>query len=130
MRLAGIVKDSIVDGVGIRDVIFVQGCPHKCPGCQNPSTWSLDGGEEYRLNEIADELDDSPNNITISGGEPFWNCGKLTDLLTFLDMLYPKKTIWIYTGYKFEELPERKSRQVVGTYNDSNCGARSFKQYC
>lgn len=107
MRLAGIVKDSIVDGVGVRDVIFVQGCPHKCPGCQNPSTWSLVGGEEYRLNEIADELDDSPNNITISGGEPFWDCGKLTDLLTFLDMLYPKKTIWIYTGYKFEELPER-----------------------
>lgn len=106
MRLAGIVKDSIVDGDGIRDVIFVQGCPHHCVGCHNPQTWSFEGGEEYRFSDIADELEDSPNNITISGGEPFHNAKRLSDLVTYLDMVFPKKTIWIYTGYKFEELPE------------------------
>lgn len=106
MKLAGIVKDSIVDGVGIRDVIFIQGCPHKCVGCQNPQTWAFDGGEEYRFSDIYDELVDSPNNITISGGEPFFNPQKLADLITYLDMTMDKKTIWIYTGYKFEDLPQ------------------------
>ena len=45
MRIAGIVRDSVVDGTGIRDVIFVQGCPHKCLGCHNPDTWDEEDGE-------------------------------------------------------------------------------------
>ena len=56
MRIAGIVRDSIVDGIGIRDTIFFQGCPHHCKGCHNPQTWDYDSGEELSIEEILDVL--------------------------------------------------------------------------
>lgn len=106
MRLAGIIKDSAVNGVGVRDVIFLQGCPHHCVGCQNPHTWSPYGGKVYGLLEIIHEVNSS-NNITISGGEPFYDVDQLTALVGSLHIAYPDKTIWIYTGYYYTELDRR-----------------------
>ena len=73
MRIAGIVEDSIVDGPGLRMTVFVQGCPHHCPGCHNPETWDAAGGMEVEVDEIVKKYLSNPllDGITISGGEPF-----------------------------------------------------------
>ena len=104
MKIAGLIRDSLVNGVGLRDVIFMQGCPHHCEGCQNQHTWNPDGGIELTVDEIVNELKDSSNNITLSGGEPFMNKTQLLDLVFKINEEFPNKTIWIYTGYKLEEL--------------------------
>lgn len=103
MRIASITRDSIVDGVGIRDVIWAQGCPHHCKSCHNSQTWNFDGGTEMSVTEIADQLT-KWNNITISGGEPFAQEFELMTLVEYLSWRYPDKTIWIYTGYTFDQL--------------------------
>lgn len=96
MRIAGIVRDSIVDGVGVRDVIFVQGCGKQCKGCHNPDTWDYNGGHHRFIGDIVKELDDSSNDVTISGGEPL---DQFNDLLELCRMLWEAgKNIWIYTG--------------------------------
>lgn len=96
MRIAGIVRDSIVDGEGVRDVIFVQGCSHHCKGCHNQQTWDYGGGEHRFVGELVTELADSPNNITISGGEPFDQYVAVFRLVQELSK--QGKSIWIYTG--------------------------------
>lgn len=103
MRLAGIVRDSIVDGPGVRDVIFFQGCSHHCKGCHNPQSWNPHGGEECSTRQVRNELRDSTNDVTISGGEPFNQISPLIDLVARLRR-QDGKDIWIYTGYTYEYL--------------------------
>ena len=104
MRVAGIIKNSVVNGIGIRDVLFLQGCQHHCKGCHNPETWSLDGGKDYLIEQLVDEFKDSPNDITISGGEPLLQIEDLYHLMKILNRRYGKR-FWLYTGYKFEDIP-------------------------
>lgn len=102
MRVAGFIKSSVVNGEGIRDVIFVQGCPHHCKGCHNPHTWDFFGGTEMTPEEIRLELADSCHDVTISGGEPMVQ----PDLERLIWILQAdKKDIWLYTGYRFEDIP-------------------------
>ena len=98
MRIAGIVRDSIVDGPGVRDVIFMQGCNHHCKGCQNTQTWNPNGGEVRLSGSILRELSDSQNDITISGGEPL---SQWSALLRLLELIHEQtdKRVWLYTGY-------------------------------
>lgn len=103
MQIAGILKNSVVNGEGIRDVVFVQGCPHHCKGCHNPHTWNPEGGERMDTVEVLKELKDSPNNVTISGGEPLMQYDSVRVLVNELKWLQGK-SIWLYTGYRFEEL--------------------------
>jgi len=98
MRIAGIVRDSIVDGIGVRDVIFFQGCYHRCKGCQNPQTWNHDGGEVRFTGEVIDGLSNSSNDITISGGEPLDQMDALIRLLKYIRK-HTKKRVWLYTGH-------------------------------
>ena len=104
MRIAGIVRDSIVDGVGVRDVIFFQGCMHHCEGCHNPHTWNMKQGEPVLVSDIMEMLEASTNDVTISGGEPLL---QLEDLLNLVRGLreFNGKHIWLYTGFTFEEIP-------------------------
>lgn len=96
MRIAGIVRDSIVDGVGVRDVVFFQGCGKRCKGCHNPDTWDYNGGCHRFLGDVVNELADSSNDVTISGGEPL---DQFDDLLELCRMLSEAgKSIWVYTG--------------------------------
>ncbi|MEA4884511.1 MAG: 4Fe-4S single cluster domain-containing protein [Clostridia bacterium] len=73
MRLAGLIGESVVDGPGVRLVVFAQGCPHHCAGCHNPGTWDFRGGDDVSLDDILESLTANPmlSGITISGGEPF-----------------------------------------------------------
>ncbi|MGE5551320.1 MAG: anaerobic ribonucleoside-triphosphate reductase activating protein [Bacteroidota bacterium] len=110
IRLAGLTKESVVDGPGLRTVVFAQGCPHHCPGCHNPDTWALDGGYETTVEAIWDEIKDARliRGVTFSGGEPFLQAGPLSALAERI-----KARGWdliIYTGYAWEELAARRGR--------------------
>lgn len=103
MKVAGLIRDSLVNGVGVRDVIFLQGCLHRCEGCHNPNTWKVDGGTEYTVRELVAILSDSKNNVTISGGEPILQFEGVFHLVRELHK--QGKSIWLYTGYTYEALP-------------------------
>ena len=83
IRIAGLVEESIVDGPGIRFVVFTQGCPHGCKGCHNPQTHDVNGGRDESIEKIASMIDSDPllKGVTLSGGEPFMQAGKLVKLL-------------------------------------------------
>ena len=108
MRLAGIVRESIVDGPGVRYVVFVQGCPHRCPGCHNPQTHDPSGGYEISSGELeADFLLEASQNplldgLTISGGEPLVQAADLLPLAASAKRL--GLGVWLYTGYTIEEI--------------------------
>jgi len=95
---------SIVDGPGLRTVLFVQGCKRRCAGCHNPATWALDGGVVVTVADLAEELRDKvPNKkITISGGEPLLQTTAIIALLKEL----PDFNAAMYTGGELHEVPE------------------------
>lgn len=104
LRIAGIVRESIVDGDGIRFTLFTQGCPHHCVGCHNPDTHDFNGGYEIETHKILDEFKKNPllSGITFSGGEPFCQAEALSCLAREIKEL--GKNIWVYSGYTYEEL--------------------------
>jgi anaerobic ribonucleoside-triphosphate reductase activating protein len=106
IRVSGIIFDSIVDGEGLRTVLFVQGCKRHCEGCHNPETWDLNGGTLMSVNEISKIiLDNSYNDgLTISGGEPMLQKESLMELIRLIHSEKKKYNIWMYTGYKYEEI--------------------------
>ncbi len=110
LKIAGIVEESIVDGPGIRFVIFTQGCPHKCKGCHNPQTHDFNGGKNIDIDEIVSKINENPllKGITLSGGEPFMQAKQLSNLVDKVDK---KLDIITYTGYKYEELLEKANEE-------------------
>ena len=110
IRIAGIIKESIVDGPGIRMVVFAQGCKHKCPGCHNPETHSFDGGTLVTVGSILAQAKRNPllDGITFSGGEPFEQAGAFAVLAQEAKKL--NLDIMTYTGYTYEYLLKNPSR--------------------
>ena len=111
LRLAGFDRDGIADGPGLRCVVFVQGCPHHCPGCQNPQTWPFDGeAEVVTPAEIRDRIEATvlDTGVTFSGGEPFAQADALADLA---ELLRPRYDLACYTGYVFEALLAKAERE-------------------
>lgn len=104
IRIAGIEEESIVDGPGIRLVVFTQGCSHKCKGCHNPKTHSYVGGYEIEIDDIINMIKSNPllDGITISGGEPFDQAFYASQLAKKVKGL--GLNVVTYTGYTFEEL--------------------------
>lgn len=104
IRVAGEIEESIVDGPGLRYVLFVQGCPIHCKGCQNPQTWDMDGGKLVSVRAILEKIRSNPliKGVTFSGGEPFAQAEALLPLARVL-----KRSgyhVMSYSGYTFEEL--------------------------
>ena len=104
LRLSGIIEESIVDGPGIRFVIFTQGCPHHCPGCHNPQTHDFSGGFDADIPAILAGIRENPllDGITLSGGEPFCQAEALLPLVQQVRKL--GKTVFAYSGYTLEQL--------------------------
>ncbi|GHU82061.1 anaerobic ribonucleoside-triphosphate reductase activating protein [Clostridia bacterium] len=104
LRLAGVIKESIVDGPGIRLTVFTQGCPHKCEGCHNPQTHDSAGGYDSSVENIVNEVKKNPllHGVTLSGGEPFMQAESLAKLAKELHLL--GLNIITYSGYTFEEI--------------------------
>ncbi|MDR1697700.1 MAG: anaerobic ribonucleoside-triphosphate reductase activating protein [Erysipelotrichaceae bacterium] len=105
LLIAGIVKESVVDGPGIRYVIFVQGCKHHCFNCHNPATWSFDGGTLLDEATIIKEINENPllSGVTISGGDPFFQKEALLRVIKLIKEA-TKKEIIVYTGFTVEAL--------------------------
>lgn len=103
IRIAGVVKESTVDGPGFRYVVFTQGCPHKCEGCHNPETHDFNGGMIVKIDDIVEDIKKNPllKGVTISGGDPFVQSDKVSKLLDKLDK---KLTVMVYTGFEYEYL--------------------------
>ena len=99
-----IMGDSIVDGEGIRAVIWTQGCSHNCPGCQNPQTHSFDTGFWVDIEEVKKEIDllDGQDGITFSGGDPLYQVEASLELAKYIKT--KKMNIWCYTGFTYEAL--------------------------
>lgn len=74
LNLSGVIEESIVDGPGLRYVVFTQGCPHHCKGCHNPETWSLEPNNLVTVEALYDDIRKNPivKGVTFSGGEPFF----------------------------------------------------------
>ena len=110
MNYHNITKDDMRNGEGLRVVLWVAGCSHGCPQCQNPVTWDPEGGlpfTEKEKEEIFTELrKDYVSGITFSGGDPLHpaNITAVTDLSAEIREEFPEKTIWLYTGYLWAEV--------------------------
>ena len=104
IRIAGIMRESIVDGPGIRFAVFCQGCPHDCPGCHNPETHDFAGGTEVSVERLLQEFDKDPllAGATFSGGEPM--CQAEGFAAFGRGIKERGKTITIYSGYTLEQL--------------------------
>lgn len=99
-----IQSDSIVDGEGIRSVIWFQGCSHDCPGCHNPETHDFNAGELVSLDEMKAQIDELEYQagVTFSGGDPMMQVEALAELAAYVKS--KGMNVWCYTGYTFEEL--------------------------
>ena len=104
LRLAGVIRESIVDGPGIRMTVFTQGCPHHCKGCHNEQTWDFEGGYDSSTQRILEEAQKDPilRGLTFSGGEPFAQAESLSILAK--EAKEKGYDIFCYTGYTFEHL--------------------------
>ena len=104
IRLAGFIGDSITDGPGIRATIFVQGCLRHCPGCHNPETLPLEGGQRISADALYQKIASNPlvRGVTFSGGEPLLQARQLLPLAQQLRR--NGYELAIYTGYTFEEI--------------------------
>lgn len=116
MRFHNITKDDMLNGDGLRVVLWTAGCGHRCDECQNPVTWDPDGGVPFTdasRQELFEALDKSyVSGITFSGGDPLFctNETEVTLLAKEIREKFPNKTIWLYTGYLWDYV---KTREIV-----------------
>ena len=124
MRYHNITKEDMLNGDGLRVVLWVAGCDHCCKECQNPITWDPEGGlafDDAARQEIFDQLDKSYiSGITFSGGDPLHpaNIAGVRELMSQIHKEYPKKTIWLYTGALWEEIKNDPMMQYVDVLVD------------
>lgn len=132
MNYHNITYPDMNNGEGLRVVLWLSGCSHHCKGCQNPQTWNPDSGilfDENAFNELFNELEkDYISGITLTGGDPLHivNLSEVYGICSFIKRHYPEKTIWIYTGYTWEEIFEsfgensyrNDERQLILKYCD------------
>lgn len=110
MKYHNITKDDMNNGDGLRVVLWVSGCNHACPECQNQITWDADCGlnfDENAKNEIFFELQkDYVSGLTFSGGDPLYpgNVECVTNFAREVKTMFPQKNIWLYTGFLFEQI--------------------------
>lgn len=112
------------NGDGLRVVLWLSGCSHHCYNCQNPQTWNTDSGipfDESAKQEIFTELSkDYISGITFSGGDPLHknNLDEVLKLVKEIRISFPEKTIWLYTGFKWEQIMNIKVMQPIFSCED------------
>lgn len=119
VRLAADIQpDSILDGSGIRTVIWFQGCLHNCKGCQNPETHDMNGGIVVDVDELKMKLKNLKyqSGITLSGGDPFFQPEAALEIAKFAKSV--GLNVWAYTGFTYEALLSDKSRLDLLKYVD------------
>lgn len=117
MRISGVLTCSLVNGEGIRYVIFTQGCAHYCKCCQNPDTWDFNGGYTITVDELVNDISKRMNyldGITLSGGDPFYQQDECVKLLKML----PNMNVWIYTGFQYEDIRDTELASLADVIVD------------
>lgn len=112
IRIAGVVRESIVDGPGLRFAIFCQGCPHGCSGCHNPASHDFKGGYDCEISKIIAAVDANPllDGVTFSGGEPF--CQPEAFCVLAEEFKKRNLNLMAYSGYTYEELVDMNNPAV------------------
>lgn len=124
MNYHNITKTDMLNGEGIRVVLWVAGCEHNCKNCQNPQTHPHDSGisfDEDAKQELFEAIDkDYIAGVTLSGGDPLskFNREEILSLVIELKTKFPNKTIWCYTGYKWEEVKDMSGIQNIDVLVD------------
>lgn len=117
MKYAGIIKNDVAGGPGICVTFYTQGCPHHCPGCHNPETWDFNGGREFTPDTLQELIEAIRANgihrdLCIMGGEPLCkeNLFLVSDLIDDVRNAFPDIKVYVWTGYTYEELLDRKEK--------------------
>ena len=124
MNYHNITKDDMLNGDGLRVVLWVAGCNHQCEDCQNPITWDITGGlpfDEAAENELFEALAKPHiSGITFSGGDPLhpFNRGTTFKLMRKCKELFPEKTVWVYTGFLWEEFKDNPKMKYIDVLVD------------
>ena len=124
MNYHNITKDDMLNGDGLRVVLWVAGCSHHCDGCQNPITWDFAGGlpfDEKAEEELFEALSKPHiSGITFSGGDPLhpFNQPEVFRLMKKCKELYPEKTVWVYSGFLWEDFKDVEEMKYVHVFAD------------
>ena len=118
-RYAGLIKNDFANGTGTCVSFWTQGCPHHCPGCQNPETWNFNGGKEVPT-DIRGQIikaicaNNIIRNFSVLGGEPLCeeNLDEVDKIITSVRTAYPQIKIFVWTGYTLEELKEKNDERI------------------
>lgn len=118
-KYAGLITNDFANGVGTCVSFWTQGCPHRCPGCQNPETWSFDGGKELP-SDIRGQIikaicaNGITRNFSILGGEPLCeeNLDEVNNIIISVRTAFPHIKIFMWTGYTLEKLKERNDERI------------------
>lgn len=108
-NIVGINFESIVDGEGVRVVVFFAGCNHHCKGCHNPESHRFDVGKPFDFEiqeQISEYIRETPyiDGVTLSGGDPMYSADDVRDFVIRLKAELPHVTIWIYSGFTYDEI--------------------------
>ena len=119
MNIIRIEKDNLLNGPGLRVVLWVAGCSNNCPGCHNPETWDLNAGHKFSEEDkeiIFSYLEkDYCEGITLSGGDPFFpeNREEIGKFVKEIKEKFPNKSIWSYSGFSFDELKNEEALKYI-----------------
>lgn len=130
VNVADVESESIVDGPGFRFAVYVQGCPHGCPGCHNPQTHAFEAKHDMDADKLLQLLQASPLNsgVTLTGGEPFCQAAAL---LPFAQAVRAEgKGVWAYSGYTFEQLCGRQAVEGAAAAHLDPAAARELLNLC
>ena len=112
------IPETTADGPGLRFSIYCSGCKHMCPGCHNPQTWDFNGGECIQIETLLkDILADPYSNVTFTGGDPLYQVDEFTELAKLIKE-NSNKTIWLYTGFTYEQILESEHLSQIIPYID------------
>lgn len=112
IRILDIKYGTSVDGIGLRTSLYCAGCENHCVGCHNPQSWDENGGEVIEIEELFRLIVDADMNVTFTGGDPMFH---LEGFIQLAQMIKEQtdKTIWCYTGYRFEDLLKHPLRRKL-----------------
>ena len=117
IRILDIKYGTSVDGIGLRTSLYCAGCEHHCSGCHNPQSWNAEGGEAISVEELFHIIVDADMNVTFTGGDPMLHPEGFIKLARMIKE-QTSKTIWCYTGYRFEELIKHPLRRELAELCD------------
>lgn len=117
-NIVGINFESIVDGDGVRVVVFFSGCNHRCKGCHNPESHDFNVGKPFDTeiqHQIAEYIRETPfiSGVTLSGGDPMYSAKDILPFLEELKRLSPSSTVWVYSGFTYEEIVTEPSMRSL-----------------